>query len=456
MTHEMDVSSMSLVSNLAFVDDNALIVTLSEQLQIASVSTDGYVQCVLSHPSNGKTEEAAALVAAVGTHLTAHAPSELQTHPFFRMIKGAAERSPPGHQKLSSSPPCPSVDTDDFVGSAAGRSRATSLVGEGALSTAFAEEFSITCEPPPPTTTETAPKPQFVEMPMLSMAPTSPVRTKIGSLRSMREDDPLRASMASSAYVDGEFNAQQQPKKPTFHLPMGSGAIVLPSSLQNSPRTVKKASYPATKSQVVAPIRFGCNEVYHPDDAKYLAVVAKGGGSDGTAPTRRPNSARCHELAMDRLYPQPHPASARPPSAKPMGTRTTTRTAQPPLIHYSGLTTKPAFITSDMNRLQPPTYSPRLARPPSAPTFPYQRKTVEMSHKTDKLLQDAVDKATHISSRIVSNIRQRRLVGSNTSGGRQGGDGRVFLTLDQQPIPPELVRAVAMTSASSPRKRGDK
>lgn len=461
MVNLVGLSKTSLVGNISFIDSETLCAALNEQLQVVTFSVDGWVNSVLSHESNQKSEESAALSASLHTQLQRSQEEQLEygTHPFFRMVKGATsmELSPSIGQPQPRPSHSPSAaDTLD--------DSSAQLANRGATPSAIfitPPQAPLDAPPPDPSAQSVGQneqsgkpyKPQFVEIIPLPLGSGNTSKRPSSSV-----------GLASSTTDGSDFNpGGASLAKPTFRLPNGSGNIVFAGSMQTSPRTIKKATYPATKMDVIQPLHLGCNDVYHPEDAKYISAVVAGGGSAGvhslepkgstTNSWSRPHSAR-NNIVSERLYPQPPPpATSRPPSAsKPsvVGGRSTA-VAQAPLIQYNGLTVNPAIVTSDVNRLRPPTYSPRLARPPSAPTFPYQRKTLEMSHRTDTLLQDAVDKATHISSRIVSNIRQRRLVSSNTSGGRKG-DGRVFLTLEQQPLPQELVRAVALSNAS-PRKR---
>lgn len=421
------------------------------------------------------------------------------------------------------SPACPSVtDTDDFIklsnGAPYDRNRTLSLQSTTNEPLMLFEGGAVggvvgAAHPRPAQTASAASaavatphvKPQFVEVPYghqpSTTTPRQPshhrsqeaggvaVRGGAGQLISEESFKSMMGTSATTLFNETETgNGGGRPAKPKFRFPAQTHQTASPASVPTSssslvgvePRSIatgggsattpitvsprKVTKYPTTKLDVIQPLRLGCNDVMHPDDAKFIATAALGETSNSaqhSAQRSRPNTARSAtgDGPSARLYPQRAPAqssaSARPPSATTksslLGGGRSTTTPQAPLIQYSGLTSNPSFVTSDLDRLQPPTYSPRLARPPSAPAFPYQRKTLEMSHQTDTLLQEAVDKATHITSRIVSNLRQRRLVTSQATGGRKG-DGRVFLTLEQQPLPQELVRAVAMSSAS-PRKR---
>jgi hypothetical protein len=119
-----------------------------------------------------------------------------------------------------------------------------------------------------------------------------------------------------------------------------------------------------------------------------------------------------------------------------------------PLIRYVGLSSEPFnALPYELTKRQPPKYATEGgARSDSASTaqlvFKYQRKTEEMNSQTEKMLQDAVDTANSISSRIVSNLRQRKLL--RQAGGSGSGDGRVFMTLEQQAIPSDMLRKPAI------------
>jgi hypothetical protein len=535
LVNQLELSTASLVGNVSFADDDSVVACLSEQLQIVSFSIKGWVQTVLSHSSNGKSDEAASMAASTNTQLTPLQPPmpALSTttlppassaypsdessnnndnsaaptrdiHPFYVMIKGTQKLSSTHGGSGGMSPACPSVtDTDDFIklssGAAHDKNRAMSLQSATNEPLALFEGGDAGTSSRPGATAMATPhphvKPQFVELPQhldeINASPRQPLthRGQESGVPPSAEhgmttrggggliaEDSMKSMMGISTTSEEVANGSSRPKKPKFRFPAQTHQTTHPptqslppgleapspvGSAPNTPRILKKTTYPSSKLDVIQPLRLGCNDVMHPDDAKFIATAALGELCLPHHSTQRsrPNTARSDGPSA-RLYPQPAPtsaslsASARPASATKtslLGGGRSTLIPQAPLIQYSGLTSNPSFITSDLDRLQPPTYSPRLARPPSAPAFPYQRKTLEMSHQTDTLLQEAVDKATHITSRIVSNLRQRRLVTSQATGGRKG-DGRVFLTLEQQPIPQELVRAVAMSS-TTPRKR---
>lgn len=257
--------------------------------------------------------------------------------------------------------------------------------------------------------------------------------------------------------------------KPLVAMPKGTPRL-LSASHRVSPRTVQTISprRPSNGGEVdntnqpkqeiamianceVHPSR---GTAFFPPDPSAL-VTALGRPRPGSA--KSVNMEAINALSVPKARPQ-SPTSSPANQLKRAPTRPVTAnagTAQrpSPLIHYEGLSARVTHSTSDMDRLRPPSYvESRAMRPPATPTFPYQRKTEEMSSRTETLLQAAVDTANNISGRIVGNLRQRRLL-RGTYGGRTG-DGRVFLTLDQQPLPPAMVQLALQASQKSKRGGG--
>lgn len=404
LERQIRVTSRSFVSDVCYLaDGQSVAASLSEELAIVILScATGHVLSVLCRESRFSSD------IEVGQTLLVTHPESTSKHPFLSFIRSCASNtrgesatrvSPPQHHEAS---------TKSF--------HASVTVGW---------------------------KEEHVAPPSQELLVTATQRTRYLSLSAHSSETGESTLSGSQRDSTGLARGKQH----GFMLPKGSANAMLKGSGVStvSPRgKTTTIACPASANDVSTAVNFGCSTFHVPHRHVSNDVSPRRTEANGA----RPQSGRTDAMradAMRRLYPQP-PTASRPASGalrtlQLSSVRHDVESA--PLVEYpGGLEAHPAFTTRDVERLRPPVYSARRQgeRPPSAPVFRYQRKTAEMSHKTDKLLQDAVDNATSISSRIVSNLRQRRLLSAANRSGTS--DGRVFLTLEQQPIPPEVSRAV--------------